>query len=216
MLIRAYLRASTVDQDANRAKQTLKDFVSNFNNQQRIATYYVENITGTKIERPELMRLIDEAAAGDILLIESMDRLTRLTAENWEELKRLLSDNKIMIVVVDLPSTHVHMSGSFDNRIMEIFNNMFLDLYAEFAYRDWERRRKVTRDGIEKAKRAGKYKGRVANEEKHQTLIRMFSEGKTVDQVSDATGYTTRHCFNLKAKYKQEIEEKVSSKQKAT
>lgn len=151
------------------------------------------------------MRLIDESAAGDILLIESMDRLTRLTAENWEQLKRQLSDNKIMIVVVDMPSTHVHMSGSFDNRIMEIFNNMFLDLYAEFAYRDWERRRKVTREGIEKAKREGKYTGRIANQEKHQTLIRLFAEGKTAEKVAEATGYTIRHCYQLKTKYQIEI-----------
>ncbi len=178
--------------------------MANFENK-RIATFYIENITGTTIERPELMRLIEESGPGDILLIESMDRLTRLTAANWEELKRLLSDNKIMIVVVDLPSTHVHMSGSFDNRIMEIFNNMFLDLCAEFAYRDWERRRKVTRDGIEKAKREGKYKGRIANQEKHQTLIRMFSEGKTAEKVSEATGYTIRHCYQLKAKYKDQF-----------
>lgn len=54
-------------------------------------------------------------------MIESMDRLTRLTAEYWEQLKRQLSDNNIMIVVVDMPSTHVHMTGSFDNRIMKIF-----------------------------------------------------------------------------------------------
>lgn len=205
MLVRAYLRASTTDQDANRAKQSLKDFVKNFDDK-RIATFYVENITGTKIDRPELMRLIDEAAAGDILLIESMDRLTRLTAENWEALKRLLSDNKIMIVVIDMPSTHIHMNGSFDNRIMEIFNNMFLDLYAEFAYRDWERRRKVTRDGIEKAKREGKYTGRIADKEKHQTLIRLFAEGRTAEKVAEATGYTVRHCYQLKTRYRSDIE----------
>lgn len=66
MFIRAYLRASTADQDANRAKQALKDFVAGFDGQ-RIATFYIENTTGTKIERLELMRLIDESVAGDIL-----------------------------------------------------------------------------------------------------------------------------------------------------
>lgn len=82
---------------------------------------------------------------------------------------------------------------------------MFLDLYAEFAYRDWERRRKVTREGIEKAKRAGKYTGRVANQEKHQTLIRLFAEGKTAEKVAEATSYSLRHCYQLKSKYQSEI-----------
>ncbi len=204
MLIRAYLRASTKDQDANRAKETLKNFVANFDGK-RIATFYVENHTGTEIKRPELMRLIEESEPGDILLIESMDRLTRLTATDWEELKRLLTDNHIMIVVVDMPSTHVHMTGAFDNRIMEIFNNMFLDLYAEFAYRDWERRRKVTRDGIEKAKRDGKYTGRVADKNKHQIAFSLFAMGKSAEDVAEATGYTVRNCYKLKAKYQDEL-----------
>ena len=79
MLIRAYLRASTTEQDALRAKEELKAFAVKFNN--RIAGYYIENQSGTKLERPELNKLIEDSEAGDVLLIEKMDRLTRLP---WE------------------------------------------------------------------------------------------------------------------------------------
>lgn len=88
MLNRAYLRASTTEQDAQRAKEELKTFADQFNH--RIAGYYIENQSGTKLERPELNKLIEDSEVGDVLLIEKMDRLTRLPWGNGKHLKRAL------------------------------------------------------------------------------------------------------------------------------
>ena len=54
MFIRAYLRASTREQNAERAKGLLQEFADAHN--QLIGTYYVETESGAKLERPELMR----------------------------------------------------------------------------------------------------------------------------------------------------------------
>ena len=51
----AYLRASTSEQDANRARKQLDQFVAEHD--QRIAAYFVENISGATLHRPELIRL---------------------------------------------------------------------------------------------------------------------------------------------------------------
>lgn len=80
-----YLRASTKDQDANRARQMLEAFASD--HCLTIEGVYAENISGTKLERPELSRLLDTAQAGDVLVVESVDRLSRLTSSEWESLK---------------------------------------------------------------------------------------------------------------------------------
>jgi DNA invertase Pin-like site-specific DNA recombinase len=58
-----YLRASTDDQDATRALETINDFVE----EHRLTSveYYVENFSGAKLERPELTRLIAAAKKGD-------------------------------------------------------------------------------------------------------------------------------------------------------
>jgi DNA invertase Pin-like site-specific DNA recombinase len=40
-----------------------------------------------KLARPELFRLLCDAHPGDILLVEQVDRLSRLTAQDWERLK---------------------------------------------------------------------------------------------------------------------------------
>src|SRR5690606_953683 len=107
MIIRAYLRASTSDQDANRAREQLKAFVAG--RQTRITTFYVENASGATVDRPELQRLLSEAGEGDILLVESVDRLSRLPQAAWEALARQISAAGLQVVAVDLPVTHMAM-----------------------------------------------------------------------------------------------------------
>ena len=51
-----YLRASTKDQDANRAKVALELFAAEKG--LSIVGVYAENISGTKLNRPELLALL--------------------------------------------------------------------------------------------------------------------------------------------------------------
>lgn len=74
---RIYLRASTKDQDAQRALQILQDLNQYLNLGETIV--YVENYSGTRLDRPELNKLLSEANDGDALLVESVDRLSRLS-----------------------------------------------------------------------------------------------------------------------------------------
>src|ERR1043166_2624797 len=76
--VRAYLRASTTEQDASRAREQLKAFVTERG--LSVATWYTENESGAKLARPELFRLLADAQPGDILLVEQVDRLSRLTS----------------------------------------------------------------------------------------------------------------------------------------
>ena len=72
MFIRAYLRASTEDQFADRAKEMLEQFVQERGH--KIASYYRENISGTKLDRPELGRLLMDSHRNDILLVEQIEQ----------------------------------------------------------------------------------------------------------------------------------------------
>jgi DNA invertase Pin-like site-specific DNA recombinase len=63
--VRAYLRASTDQQDASRAREQLKAFARERGLQ--IVAWYVENESGAKLARPELSRLLADACEGDIL-----------------------------------------------------------------------------------------------------------------------------------------------------
>jgi hypothetical protein len=55
------------------------------------AAWYVENESGATLSRPELFRLLADAHPGDILLVEQVDRLSPLKAEDWERLKAELT-----------------------------------------------------------------------------------------------------------------------------
>ncbi len=66
MFIRAYLRASTREQDATRAREELKAFAKERG--WTIAATYVENESGATLRRPELLRLLSDCQPGDVLL----------------------------------------------------------------------------------------------------------------------------------------------------
>lgn len=85
MNARAYLRASTSEQDASRAREQVEAFAAERG--LPIVGTYVENESGAKLARPELFRLIADLRPGDVLLVEQVDRLSRLTDADWRKLR---------------------------------------------------------------------------------------------------------------------------------
>ena len=175
MIIRAYLRASTADQDANRAREQLKAFVAE--RQTRITTFYVENASGATVDRPELQRLLSEAGEGDILLVESVDRLSRLPQAAWEALARQISAAGLQVVAVDLPVTHMAMrpaSGEgIEAWLHQALAKMFLEFMAAFARKDYELRRQRQAQGIAAAKEAGRFVPRKRNLKLYRAAIKL-------------------------------------------
>ena len=101
--IRAYLGASTDEQDAGRARAQVEAFAAERSMQ--IASWYVENESGAKLARPELFRLLADAHPGDVLLIEQVDLLSHLGAADWDRLKAELAARKVRVVALDLPTS---------------------------------------------------------------------------------------------------------------
>ncbi|MDF4820309.1 recombinase family protein [Vibrio parahaemolyticus] len=188
MFIRAYLRASTTDQDADRAKNELQAFAHEHN--VRIASFYTEQLSGTKLERAELARLIEDSHQGDVLLIEKVDRLSRLPFEQWKELKQQLVEAGINIVVLDQPMTHAVLSHSDQqtSMISRVLTEFMIDLAAAMARDDYETRRKRQAQGIEKAKALGKYQGRKPDLKLRENIQLLLTEGKSWSQVQELLG----------------------------
>ena len=102
MFVRAYLRASTTDQDANRARDQLKTFAAD-------RGPFGRGLVSRERERrqaqpAELFRLLADAQPGDVLLVEQVDRLSRLTTADWEKLKAELTARRVRVVALDLPT----------------------------------------------------------------------------------------------------------------
>lgn len=177
MFIRAYLRASTDEQNAERAKEVLTDFIKS--KEQNIASYYIENESGAKLDRPELNRLLGDCQKGDVLLIESIDRLTRLSDDDWDTLKQRIDSVGVRVVAIDLPTSHIALNKSdgLTDSILNAINKMMIDLMAVYARKDYELRRERQKQGIERAKELGKYKGREINTDKYKEILGYLAKG---------------------------------------
>jgi DNA invertase Pin-like site-specific DNA recombinase len=153
MYTHLYLRASTKDQDANRAKVALEQFA--VEKQLDVVGVYAENVSGTKLNRPELMRLLNTAASGDVLLVESVDRLSRLSQGDWEALKATIKTKGLRLVVADLPTSHMLIQDQgITGQIMDVVNGMLIDLMATMARLDQEKRVERIRQGLENKRAA--------------------------------------------------------------
>ncbi|HER8900618.1 TPA: recombinase family protein [Streptococcus pyogenes] len=188
MFVRAYLRASTDDQDANRARDQLKAFAADRG--LRIAAYYVENESGTRLARPELFRLLTDSHPGDVLLIEQVDRLSRLTAADWQTLRAELAARQIYVVALDLPTSWMlaTQADDFTGRMFDAINGMMLDVLAAVARKDYEDRRRRQAQGQARAKAVGAYKGRPEDARRNAGIAAMLKGGSSWTAVQQAFG----------------------------
>ena len=150
----------------------------------------MENESGTKLARPELFRLLNDSHPGDVLLIEQVDRLSRLTAADWEKLKAELSSRKVRVVALDLPTSWVMTTGNGDEftaRMFDAINSMMLDMLAAIARKDYEDRRRRQVQGIARAMTEGLYRGRPEDIERNESIATMLKAGLSYSAIQAAT-----------------------------
>lgn len=189
MLARAYLRASTDEQDASRAREHVETFA--VDRGLLIVATYIEIESGAKLARPELFRLINDSRPGDILLIEQVDRLSRLTAGDWQKLRTELDGRQIRVVALDLPTSWQLVAASpdeFTGRMLAAMNAMMLDMLAAVARKDYEDRRRRQAQGQTRAKAAGVYKGRPEDVARNAGIAAMLRGGASWTAIQNATG----------------------------
>lgn len=199
--IRAYLRASTQDQDASRAKGQLDAFANERG--KAIASFYTENESGASLQRPELFRLLGECRPGDILLIEQVDRLSRLNAADWERLRGEIKQRNVRVVALDLPTSWMMLDGrhspdDFTGRMFQAINDMMLDMLAAIARKDYEDRRRRQAQGIAKAKAESRYKGRKEDVARNADLMDRMARGQSWSSIVKATGCSRSTLARLK------------------
>jgi len=191
MFIRAYLRASTDSQDASRAKEPLVQFAAEHGH--KIAAFYTENESGTKLDRPELFRLLDDSHEGDVLLVEGIDRLSRLTPDDWAKLKTIIAAKRVTVVSMDLTTSHGALKANsgmddFTKGMIAAVNGMLLDMLAVIARKDYEDRRRRQAQGIEKAKAINVYQGRPVDAKLHNRIKDCLASGMSLRKTATTVG----------------------------
>ena len=141
------------------------------------------------MDRPELNRLLTEANQGDTLLVESVDRLSRLSQADFQELKRRIQEKGLRLIVADLPTTHqlIQTNDSITSSILELINNMLIDLLATMARLDNEKRIERIKQGLERS--GYKPKGKAPNQTKHKRIKELLAVGNmTKEEIAKAVG----------------------------
>jgi DNA invertase Pin-like site-specific DNA recombinase len=137
-----------------------------------------------------LFRLLSDARPGDVLLIEQVDRLSRLMSADWQRLRSELDSRHVSVAALDLPTSWqlAAPSDDFTARMIQTINATMLDVLAAVARKDYDDRRHRQAQGQAKAKAEGRYNGRVENVKRNAGILAMLRGGSSWTQIQHATG----------------------------
>ena len=180
---RIYLRVSTEEQDLTRQGAIVE---STRAAGCYIAGVYREKASGARADRPELQRMIRDLQPGEIVVAEKIDRISRLPlieAQQLVESIRAKGAKLSVPGVVDL-SEVVADSKGVARIVLEAMQDLLLKLALQIAREDYEDRRERQRQGVELARSAGKYKGRLPDPKTHASIIALRGAGRSIAETA--------------------------------
>jgi DNA invertase Pin-like site-specific DNA recombinase len=200
----AYLRASTKEQDAGRAKDALLLFANEHD--LIISAFFEENESGATLQRPELFRLLEIAQKGDVVLVEQIDRISRLKDDDWYSLKSIIKAKGLKVVSLDLPTSHQFavVNDEFTGRMLSAINDLMFDMLAAIARKDYQDRRRRQKEGIVKAKSEGRYPGRPIDVELQLKIEGLLAYKKSYDYIQHILGCSRSTISKVSKKLKRE------------
>lgn len=149
----AYARVSSKDQNLNRQLESLKQYV---NDERDIFT---DKLSGKNTDRPGLQSLMHILREGDTVYLHSLDRLGR----NKEDIKNILNslkEKKILVRILDLPTSLVTANDEVTGATMEMVNNLLIEVLGYVAEMERKNIRKRQEEGIQVARENGVKFGR--------------------------------------------------------
>lgn len=165
-----YVRVSTADQNEARQIEAMeKDGVEKI---------YMDKQSGKDFNRENYQKMISELKQGDLLIIHSIDRLGRDYEEIIEQWRVITKEVKADIMVQDMPLLNTQVSKNLEGTFVA---DLVLQILSYVAEKERENIRRRQREGIEIAKREGKYKGRAKKEvdrELFDNLLSQYVDGK--------------------------------------
>ena len=146
--IMGYARVSSTEQNLARQLVELKKYVP----EENIVT---DKQSGKDLNRPGYQALKGALGLrrGDVLVIKSLDRLSRNKQEMKQELE-WFKEHGIRLEVIDLPTTMIQLSDG-QEWIQEMVNNILIEVLSSIAEQERNTIRKRQREGIDAARSAG-------------------------------------------------------------
>lgn len=142
---------------------------------------YSDRMSGSKFERPELHKMLDELEAGDTVLIVAIDRLSRSTKDLLEIVDIIKNKGAYLKSIND---------SWLDTTSSNPMNDFLLTVMGALAQMERAMIQQRIQEGIKVAKAKGTKLGRPkANSNKVQYALELYAKGEhTVKQIVDITG----------------------------
>ena len=173
-----YARVSTLDQDHSIQIERLEN-----NGCEKI---FSEKQSGTNSARSALTDCLDYLRENDTLVITKIDRLAR-SARDLHNIVHKLETKGISLMVLDQNINTKTSTGK-----------AFLGMLATFAEFETNIRKERQLEGIAKAKKNGKYKGRKATaQEKKPEMLNLLNSGMSKPKIAKSLGVSVASVYNV-------------------
>lgn len=149
-----YIRVSSKEQNEQRQIEAMKNF--NKNNNISNAIELIDKASGTNTDREQLQLLLKVVGEGDLVVIKSIDRLSR----NYKEVIELwntITSRGADIVVIDMPLLDTRQ---YKDLLGDFISNLILQVLGYVAQQETDFRKQRQMEGIAIAKEQGKHLGR--------------------------------------------------------
>ena len=138
MAIRYYVRVSSMEQKTDRQLLAYEE----------ADRVYVDKMTGATKDRPQLQAMLEELEAGDVVVVKSIDRLSRST-KDLLDIVDTIKEQGAGLRILDMKIDTSDKLGEF-----------FLTVLGAIGQLERKTIKERTREGIAIAKTKGKYTGR--------------------------------------------------------
>lgn len=151
--VMGYARVSSTGQNLDRQIEALKKYVP----EENIIT---DKQSGKDLDRPGYQALKGALGLrrGDILVIKSLDRLSRNKQDMKQEIM-WFKEHGVQLQVIDLPTTMIQL-GEGQEWIRDMVNNILVEVLSSIAEEERRTIRQRQQEGIAAARAKGKKFGR--------------------------------------------------------
>lgn len=180
-----YARTSTQDQKAGLDAQ-LRDLEL-----EGCTKVFHEELSSVARQRPELERALDYVRSGDTFVVTKLDRLAR-SVTDLVSLVGTLKDKGVNLRILQLNLDTETPTGKLMVHLMGAIAEFERDLMLERQ-----------REGIEKARQEGKYKGRKATaREKSLEVLHYRQQGISAEKISEKLKISRASVYRILANQK--------------
>lgn len=188
-----YARVSSIGQNLDRQKELLKSA--------GVDNIFEEKESGASLDnRKELKALLNIIRFDDVLVVTELDRLSR-KADDLTYIINIINEKQASLEVLSLPSTKTD-----DPNLNRLINNLIIEIYKYMAESERLRIKERQKQGIELAKKQGKYKGRKKKFTKESPQLvqafKLLDQGYSIRKASESTGINYQTLRNYIEEYR--------------